>query len=188
MVSTSIYIPVVILNVEDHSLRLELNNRSNCNFTHSWHMSKCELQFCHGHPLLPSFRSSHWWVIIPTSKPNNKSHCVKLFPNWCTETSKWEDWTHTSSSVLLPQCVKAQLVVPTLHLSDLTVNANWFDTCFHTLSVSKYFHRFSLWHSSWISHLLKVRLAIVTSSILYNSSHFLTFFISKYASTEYWLN
>ena len=53
-----LYISIVILNVVDHSIRLELNNRLNCNFIHLWHVLKCETQFHHGHPLLPSFKNS----------------------------------------------------------------------------------------------------------------------------------
>ena len=116
---------------------------------HSYHLSK-----------IP-----HWWIVIPTLRPNNKSHCIWLFLNSSIDTSKW-DKTHTSSQVLLPECAKTQFAVVTSWFSHPTVNVTWFNTCFHTSRVSGHFNRSSLWHSSRISHRLEVWLAIVTPSML----------------------
>ena len=152
MVSTSISISIVILNVVDHSVRLELNNTLNCNFIHSWHVLKCGTQFHHGCLLLPSFKNS--------SLMNSNSHlkAKQQVPLYLALLKLKHCHLKVRSNPYLQPGVAIPMCENTVH-------------CFHFVIFTPNCKcHLSFWHSLRVSHLLKVWLAIVTPSTLYNSS------------------
>ena len=174
MVSTHIFISVVILSVVDHKVWLELNNRSNCNSICSWHVTKHETQFHPVHVLLPSFENSSLMSSDSCLKVKHKSHCIWLFWNSSINILKWD---HTPPArCCCPQ--KCENTVCCFHFMIFTPNCKC-HLAWHLLLHSKsewVLLQVVLWHSLRVSHTLEVWSVTFTPWTPYNSSPWPTFF------------
>ena len=175
MVSTPLCNSIVILSVVDHNAGLELNNISNCNFIHSWHMAKLETQFYHGCPLSPSFKNSSLMNSHSHLEIKHKSHCFWL-PSTQALTPQSEI-THLEQGVAPLKCENtARCFCFVIFTPNCKCHWTW-HLLSHFPEVSEHFHKFACWHSTKISHAPEVWLATFTHA-LYKSSFRPTFFTS----------
>ena len=81
---------IVFFNVVDHTVRLELSDKSNCNLTHGWHMPKLIMELHCSHPLLLFLDPFVWEWSDLLQLSNNSSIVSSLFSNSSVGTLKWD--------------------------------------------------------------------------------------------------
>ena len=165
MVSTAIYVSIVIFNVVDHTFMLKLSDGFSCNLIHWWHMPKLAIQIHYGHllSLFSKLITDEWLDSLwhQTRVP------LYLASSWTQALTPWSEIPYTSSQVSLHWSVKYSLL---FHFTIFTPNCKC-HLVWHLLSHSwEWVSALTGCHSLNISHMLEVWLVTFTPLILYNSS------------------